>query len=216
MNSSPEPSSSTDDGKSYRSHGDSRIDTNPVRRYPSKGGLRLPTPSLPATVTRQHELCFRPSCAPQSAQSSGYSQNNVLMTAADIAETMPGVMEEDDEKRRAAGQLPWHALSDRHDERHDDVPGFRRNPRRRSSQSVTTQSSGVSKTKPAPSRPLLARRIAQTDLSTLGGQTRARAGVRSPRALSESQNDETSIRGEETADVLQGGFGQMTINDSKE
>jgi len=217
MFNSPEPTTPTDDGQSHQLNGTSRPGTFPAgRHHPFQGGLRLPTPSFAATTTRQHELRLRPSCAPQSAPSSGYSQDNVLMTAADIEVTMPEVMEEYDEKRRAEGKVPWHALSDRHDERHDDVPVFRRNPRRRSSQSMTTQSSGVSKTKPAPSRSSLARRIGQTDLNTLGGQTRARAGVRSPRALSESQNDGASIGGGQTAEELQGGFEQMTMGDREE
>ena len=221
MDSSPEPSSSTDDGKSYRSYGDSRIDTNPVRRYPSTGMLRLPGRSIPATIDSRNEPGYLGSHRVlDSKPNSEYSSKDALMTETDVKRAMPGVLKEYNEKREAAGKLPWYQLSECHDERHKDVPetvpATRRYPRRRVSQPVTTQPSGVSKSKSARPGPSRSSRNEPVEVATRGGRGWTNSDLKRQNTLPESQNDGLSIRSRGTADVLPDGFGKIKMDDGEE
>jgi len=142
------------------------------------------------------------------------------MTATDIANTMPGAMTTYNARSRDAGKLLVYNVSKGEGEGGEDVQetvsATRRYPRRRVSQPVTTQPSGVSKSKSARPGPSVSSRNEPVEVATRGGRGWTNSDLKRQNTLPESQNDGLSVRSRETADVLPGGFGKMTMDDGEE
>jgi hypothetical protein len=223
MTTSRKSTTRTDDGRTHQSDGHSGSDTDPGSPHPfhpTTGMLSLPKPLDAATKAAGHDdvhleagkvHCFE---SPSRTPSDDH-----LMTEDDIKEAMPGVMNEYNSKRRAAGEALSSNVSESNEEGRDDVletiPAVPKTPRRRATQTTSTRGCRVSRTsRPVPVRSKTNEEPGETPrrLPVRGG---TRSGLRSQTTVQTSQDDETSFRGGSMAIGFEDDVDKMSINDQR-
>jgi hypothetical protein len=213
----------TDDGRTHQSDGHSESSTDPGSPHPfhpTTGMLSLPKPSDAATKAAGHDdvhleagkvHCFEtPSRTPSDDR---------LMTEDDIKQATPGVMNEYNNKRRAAGEALSSNVSESDEEGRDDVletiSAVPETPRRRATQTTSTRGCRVSRT----SRPVPVRSNANEETGTttrrLPVRGGTRSGLRSQTIAQTSQDDEVRIRNRDTAIGFEDDVDKISINDQR-
>jgi hypothetical protein len=224
MNSSPEPTTPTDEGKKHQLDGHSGSGTNPAGRpHPTFGGLTLPKTSNVGTVNQEQESIYLGSSKVpvqyREPLSRTPSPDDRTLNERDIEEYVKRNIKKEKGKRRAAGNAPWNDQSENDDERQEDAPerrsSLRKTPRRRVSQMTTTEGSRVSKTP----RTVPVRSNTNEEPGTTSCRVKARGGTRSglrSQTISQtSQDDEVRARDTNTAIGFEDDVDKMSINDQR-
>ena len=214
MNSSPEPTTSANEGGERQTDNGTRANTAPVRR--TVGGLTLPKISKAAT-SRKASIGLGSHAIVDSEPRSGSSSEDGIMNERHLKKSMPGIMREDNETRRTAGKQLWYHFSASDEEGPEDVS--------ETSSAVTkplpfrpralTRSSGVSKPPQSGSFRRNTNEGPRMTVRRSSGGGGTRLGLRSQTTGSSQPNAETSPGAEETAGGLAGGVGRMSIDDQR-
>jgi hypothetical protein len=213
MDSSPEPTTPTDDGETDQFDGHLVPGTDRGSRHsnhPFFGGLRPQRTSNISTVDPgQGSIHPESSEVPSSEPPRASPHDDVLMTERDLAESMPGIMEEDDKKRRAAGKPRWsgHPWSDNEREQVslEKLSAVPKTPHRRMSHAGPTRSSGVSKTPRSGPRRRNTNQEPDMPARRLRAWGMTEAVTRSQTAMTRSRGWEPSASDERTVGDLEGG-----------
>jgi hypothetical protein len=222
MTTSRKSTTRTDDGRTHQSDGQSESDTDPGSPHPfhpTTGMLSLPKPSDAATRATGHDdVHLEAGKVPYFESPSRTPSDDRLMTEDDIEESMPGIMNEYNNKRRAAGEALSSNVSESDEEGRDDVletiSAVPETPRRRATQTTSTRGCRVSRT----SRPVPVRSNTNEEpgaprrLPVRGG---TRSGLRSQTIAQTSPDDEVKIRDRDTAIGFEDDVDKISINDQR-